>query len=181
MNRWQNWKTWERRGENRLSVTIKLFMPWLSSPLIISMFPHLDYHESVILSKTSMKGLILMIKSTYQGLYVVLEERVDQASVWGNTVWFFFKKRWLSDNAGGVRVHTCICTHAYAHTHTHTHTHTHGYAHMHVHTHMHTCMCAHTCICTHACAHMHVHQHAYARMHVCICMWVHQLYLCLLA
>jgi len=30
-------------------------------------FPDLDYHESVILQKTSLKGLILIIKSTYQG------------------------------------------------------------------------------------------------------------------
>ena len=42
-------------------------MDWLSSPLIIRLFPYLDYHESVILQKTSLKGLILIIKSTYQG------------------------------------------------------------------------------------------------------------------
>ena len=44
-------------------------MTWLSSPLIIRLFPYLDYHESVILQKTSLKGLILIIKSTYQGWY----------------------------------------------------------------------------------------------------------------
>ncbi len=54
------WKPW-------LSVIIKLFMAWLSNPLIIRLFPYLDYHESVILQKTSLKGLILIIKSTYQG------------------------------------------------------------------------------------------------------------------
>ncbi len=52
------WKPW-------LSVIIKLYIPWLSSPLIIRLFPCLDYHESVILQKTRLKGLILMIKSTY--------------------------------------------------------------------------------------------------------------------
>ncbi len=56
------WKPW-------LSVIIKLFMAWLSSPWIIRLFPYLDYHESVILQKTSLKGLILIIKSTYQGWY----------------------------------------------------------------------------------------------------------------
>ena len=61
MNRRQNrkklgetwWKAW-------LSLIIKLFRPWLSSPLIIRLFPHLDHHESVILSKTRIKGLILI-------------------------------------------------------------------------------------------------------------------------
>ena len=53
-----------------LSVIIKFFIPWLSNPLIIWMFSYLDYHESVILQKTSLKGLILIIKSTYQGWYV---------------------------------------------------------------------------------------------------------------
>jgi hypothetical protein len=33
----------------------------------VRLFPDLDYHESVILQKTSLKGLILIIKSTYQG------------------------------------------------------------------------------------------------------------------
>ena len=47
-------------------------MAWLSSPLIIRLFPCLDYHESVILQKTSLKGLILIIKSTYQGWYHAL-------------------------------------------------------------------------------------------------------------
>jgi hypothetical protein len=47
-------------------------MAWLSSPLIIRLFPYLDYHESVILQKTTLKVLILIIKSTYQGWYHVL-------------------------------------------------------------------------------------------------------------
>ncbi len=45
---------------------------WLSIPLIIRLFPHLDYHESVMLPKTRLKGLILIIKSTYQPWYVTL-------------------------------------------------------------------------------------------------------------
>jgi hypothetical protein len=49
--------------EVSLIVIIKIFMPWLSSPLIIRLFPDLDYHESVILQKTSLKSLILIIKS----------------------------------------------------------------------------------------------------------------------
>jgi hypothetical protein len=52
------WKSW-------LSVIIKIFMSWLSNPVIIRLFPDLDYHESVILQKTSLKGLILIIKSTH--------------------------------------------------------------------------------------------------------------------
>jgi hypothetical protein len=35
--------------------------------MIISLFPYLDYHESVILQKTRLQDLILIIKSTYQG------------------------------------------------------------------------------------------------------------------
>jgi hypothetical protein len=50
-----------------LIITNQLFMTWLSSPFIIRLFPYLDYHESVILQKTSLQGLILIIKSTYQG------------------------------------------------------------------------------------------------------------------
>ncbi len=53
-------------------VIIKLFRAWLSNPSIIRLFPHLDYHESVILLRTSLKDLILIIKSTYQGWYVAL-------------------------------------------------------------------------------------------------------------
>ena len=41
-------------------VIIKLFRAWLSNPSIIRLFPHLDYHESVILPKTRQKGLILI-------------------------------------------------------------------------------------------------------------------------
>ena len=41
-----------------LSLIIKLFRDWLSRPLIIRLFPPLDYHESVIHAKTSRKGLI---------------------------------------------------------------------------------------------------------------------------
>jgi hypothetical protein len=59
------WKAW-------LSLIIKLFRVWLSRPLIIRLFPNLDYHESVILPKTRLKGLILIIKSTYQPWYVTL-------------------------------------------------------------------------------------------------------------
>ncbi len=44
------WNPW-------LSVIIKLFMTLLSSPLIIRLFPYLDYHESVILRKTRLKVL----------------------------------------------------------------------------------------------------------------------------
>jgi hypothetical protein len=51
------------------TLIIKLCMAWSSRPLIIRLFPDLDYHESVILQKTSLKGLILIIKSTYQGWY----------------------------------------------------------------------------------------------------------------
>ena len=40
--------------------------------MIIRLFPYLDYHESVILQKNSLKVLILIIKSTYQGWYVSL-------------------------------------------------------------------------------------------------------------
>jgi len=35
--------------------------------LINRLFPYLDYYESVILKKTSLTGLLLIIKSTYQG------------------------------------------------------------------------------------------------------------------
>ena len=53
-------------------------MAWLSSPLIIRLFPYLDYHESVILQKTSLKVLILIIKSTYQGWYHDLGHRFQE-------------------------------------------------------------------------------------------------------
>ncbi len=62
------WKLW-------LSVIIKLFMSWLSSLLIIRLFPYFDYRESVILQKTSLKDLILVIKSRYQGRYHSLDSR----------------------------------------------------------------------------------------------------------
>ena len=39
----------------------------VNRPLIIRLFLYLDNHESVILQKTSLKGLIQIIKSTYQG------------------------------------------------------------------------------------------------------------------
>ncbi len=55
-----------------LIIIIKLFRTWLSNPLIIRLFPHLDYHESVVLPKTRLKGLILIIKSIYQPWYVTL-------------------------------------------------------------------------------------------------------------
>jgi hypothetical protein len=55
------------------TLLIKFFMAWLSNPLIIRLFPYLDYHESVILQKTGLKDLILIIKSTYQGWYHSLE------------------------------------------------------------------------------------------------------------
>jgi hypothetical protein len=62
-------------------------MTWLSSPLIIRLFPYLDYHESVILLKTSLKDLILIIKSTYQGWYHSL--RPDPGDWWkfSNNFW----------------------------------------------------------------------------------------------
>jgi hypothetical protein len=43
------------------------FHSLIINPLIIRLFPYLDYHEPVILQKTSLKVLILIIKSTYQG------------------------------------------------------------------------------------------------------------------
>ncbi len=69
----------ERGGENIdyqtfhsliINPIIKLFIPWLSIPLIIRLFPYPDYHESVIPQKNRLKDLILIIKSTYQGWYV---------------------------------------------------------------------------------------------------------------
>ena len=63
VNRRENWKTWERET---------WWKPWLSD-CFPGNFPYLDYHESVILQKTSLKGLILIIKSTYQGWYHALK------------------------------------------------------------------------------------------------------------
>jgi hypothetical protein len=45
----------------------QVFNSLIINPLILRLFPYLDYHESVILQKTSLKVLILIIKSTYQG------------------------------------------------------------------------------------------------------------------
>ena len=67
VNHGQNWKGWERSGENAwLSVIIKLKLAWLSRSMILPLgtFPWLSL--SVILAKTSLKGLILIILSTYQ-------------------------------------------------------------------------------------------------------------------
>ncbi len=75
--RWIVGRIWRLERDVVKSLIIRsnfwqLFIPWLSNPLIIRLFPYLDYHESVILQKTSLKGLILIIKSTYQGWYVSL-------------------------------------------------------------------------------------------------------------
>ncbi len=67
VNHGQNWKGWERSGEKAwLSVMIKLKLAWLSRSMILPLgtFPWLSL--SVILAKTSLKGLILIILSTYQ-------------------------------------------------------------------------------------------------------------------
>jgi len=56
-------------------------MSWLSSPLIIRLFPYVDYHESVILQNTNLKGLILIIKSTYQGWYHSLKNNKQKFPV----------------------------------------------------------------------------------------------------
>jgi hypothetical protein len=67
------WKPW-------LSVKIKLFIPWLSSFLMVRLFPYLDYHESVILRKNNLTGLILIIKSTYKSWYVSLNH--NHSTLW---------------------------------------------------------------------------------------------------
>jgi hypothetical protein len=91
------------------AVIIKRFIPWLSSPLIIRLCPYLDYHESVILQKTSLKGLILIIKSTYQPWYVPLrltnEASVEQLRVRASTAPRYVKpqaldqlEEWIKEN-----------------------------------------------------------------------------------
>jgi hypothetical protein len=58
------WKPWR---------SSKLCMTWLSSSSIVTPVTYLRYHEPLILilCKTSLKGLILIIKSTYQVWYHV--------------------------------------------------------------------------------------------------------------
>ncbi len=64
VNHGQTWKGWERSGEKGLIIKIKL--DWLSRSMILPLgtFPWLSL--SVIHGKTSLKGLILIILSTYQ-------------------------------------------------------------------------------------------------------------------
>jgi hypothetical protein len=68
-------------------------MAWLSSHFIIRLFPYLDYHESVILQKTRLQGLILIIKSTYQGWYHALGNLrvLDRVRFFNNTIEFIYE------------------------------------------------------------------------------------------
>ena len=96
VNRPQNWKSWERRGET-------LDYHWLSS------FSVLDYQalrpsdpgetvtspwlsRSVILPTTSLKGLILIIKSTYQPWYCTLKKQNSKRE--RSTAHILFVYRW---------------------------------------------------------------------------------------
>ena len=77
VNQRQNCKGWERSGDlgaSRLSgelrdyqVIIKLKFAWVSRSMILTPVTLPWLSLSVILAKTSIKGLILIIKSTYQG------------------------------------------------------------------------------------------------------------------
>ncbi len=67
VNHGQNWKGWERSGEKAwLSVIIKLKLAWLSRSMILPLGTSPWWSISVIHAKNSLKGLILIIPSTYQ-------------------------------------------------------------------------------------------------------------------
>jgi hypothetical protein len=67
VNHGQTWKGWERSGEKAwLSVIIKLKLPWLSRSMILPLGTSPWLSISVIHSKIRLKGLILIILSTYQ-------------------------------------------------------------------------------------------------------------------
>ena len=67
VNHGQTWKGWERSGEKAwLSVIIKLKLPWLSRSMILPLGTSPWLSISVIYAKNRLKGLILIILSTYQ-------------------------------------------------------------------------------------------------------------------
>ncbi len=92
VNRRENWKLGRDVVKTLIISDNQAFHDLIISPLIIRLFPYLDYHESVILQKTRLQGLILIIKSTYQGWYHSLDlpdpdclTRLSYSWCWTNT------------------------------------------------------------------------------------------------